>query len=82
MQMNSISYDKVVGIISDVFNVPKDQINLNTSNKTVDTWDSLKHLDLILALEQEFDLDISPEEIAGLNSVETIINLVEQKLVL
>jgi acyl carrier protein len=78
--MNSDSYERVKGLVADVFNIPKEQVTLQTSPNTIDTWDSLKHLDLILALEQEFALQISPDEMAEMNSVEIIAKVIEEKL--
>ena len=78
--MNSDSYERVKGLVADVFNVPKEQVNSHTSPNTIESWDSLKHLDLILALEQEFALQISPEEMAEMNSVEIIAKVIEEKL--
>jgi acyl carrier protein len=79
--MNSDSYERVRELVADVFNVPTEQVTLQTSPNTIESWDSLKHLDLILALEQEFALQISPDEMAEMNSVEIITKVIEEKLV-
>jgi acyl carrier protein len=78
--MNSDSYERVKGLVADLFDIPKEQVTLQTSPSMIDTWDSLKHLDLILALEQEFALQISPDEMAEMNSVEVIVKVIEEKL--
>jgi acyl carrier protein len=78
--MNSDSYERIKGLVADLFDIPKEQVTLQTSPSTIDTWDSLKHLDLILALEQEFALQISPDEMAEMSSVEIITKVIEEKL--
>jgi acyl carrier protein len=71
---------KVLAIAADVFQVPESSLGPASSPDTVETWDSLHHLGLVLALEQEFGVQISPEEIEQLLSVELIGALMEEKL--
>ncbi|MPM93820.1 hypothetical protein SDC9_140962 [bioreactor metagenome] len=49
-------------LIADIFGVDAKSINEDTSIDTVDEWDSIKHLNLILALESEFDVTFSEQE--------------------
>ncbi|WP_352400054.1 acyl carrier protein [Anaerotignum sp.] len=49
-------------LIADIFGVDDKSINEDTSIDTVDEWDSIKHLNLILALESEFDVTFSEQE--------------------
>ena len=60
-----------------VFEVPVDQITENSSKDTIEYWDSLRHLNLILALEEEFSIKIPDEEVdnlVNLKLIELIIN--------
>ena len=50
------------GVMADIFHIAPETIGDDTSVDTVDKWDSLAHLNLILALEQEFDVSFSEEE--------------------
>jgi acyl carrier protein len=59
-------------IISDVFNVSESMINKDSSPDTIPGWDSLKHINLVLALEQEFEIQFSEEQIINLLNVELI----------
>ncbi len=49
-------------VLSDVFNIPRDSVGENTSIDTVEMWDSLKHLELVLALEAQFNITFTHEE--------------------
>ncbi len=49
-------------VLSDVFNIPRDSVSEETSIDTVKTWDSLKHLELVLSLEAKFNLTFTHEE--------------------
>ena len=42
-------------------------------------WDSLNFLNLIVALEDEFTIEMSTLEAASLNTVDAIITFIEQK---
>lgn len=54
--------DKLKQILADIFDIDVTSINDTTSVDTVKEWDSLKHLNLILALEQEFNISFSIEQ--------------------
>jgi acyl carrier protein len=60
--------DKLRHVMSSVLRVPLDQIDGDTSTDTVEAWSSLAHLDLILALEEEFGVTIPDEEVGDLTS--------------
>ena len=53
---------RVRAILADVFDLEPDQIDADTSTDTVENWDSLHQLMLVLALEEEFDIQLDDEE--------------------
>lgn len=63
--------------MSAVFEIPVEHINEDSSSDSIETWDSLHHLNLILALEEEFNVIIPDEEVGNLVNyklIELIIN--------
>jgi acyl carrier protein len=72
--------ERVRRMVADVFDVPLETVLPESSPDTIEAWDSLHHLDLVLALEQEFGAQFTPEEIEQLLSVELIANLVAEKV--
>lgn len=46
----------------------------------IDGWDSITHLDLIVAVEKNFSIEINGFDVMGLKNVGDLINLVERKL--
>lgn len=78
--MNLQLLERVRNIAADVLQVPVAQITQDSSTKNVESWDSVHHLNLILALEQEFDLQFEPEEMDQMDSVSHIVNVLENKL--
>jgi acyl carrier protein len=78
--MNPAIFNRVQGVVADLFSIPVAQVALETSPDTIKSWDSLQHLNLMLALEQEFGVQFAPEEIETLTSVQSIIQLLNLKL--
>ncbi|MBV9742786.1 MAG: acyl carrier protein [Acidobacteriia bacterium] len=67
-------------LVSEVLQVPLQEVGPESSPDTIETWDSLQHLNLVLALEQEFGIQFTPEEMEELLSVQLIADLVLEKL--
>jgi acyl carrier protein len=78
--MNTSVLSRVQHILADIFQVSVAQITPMSSPDTVENWDSLNHLNVVLALEQEFGIRFMPEEIEELLSVEYITALLDKKL--
>jgi len=51
-------------------------VTLASSAETISSWDSLKHMNLVLALEETFGVLFSEEQIAELTQVGTILTIV------
>lgn len=69
--------EKIINLVSRVFET---EVNENSDQKNCDAWDSLRHLNLIIELEDEFNISFEPEEIAQLKSIVLIEQLISQKL--
>ncbi len=68
--------DRIKNIMSAVFEIPEEQIKDNSSPDTIESWDSLKHMNLIIALEEELEVEFTDNEIFEMmdyKSIESII---------
>jgi acyl carrier protein len=63
---------KLKKVISNVLGVSIDEINDNSSPDSIDKWDSLSHLNLVMAIEAEFDVELTPEDSMDMLSVKLI----------
>lgn len=72
--------DRVRRIAADVLEVSPDTIHPQSSPQTIETWDSVHHLNLVLALEQEFNLQFEPEEIDSMKDVQRILDILGSKV--
>ena len=59
---NSIE-DRIKNVMSSVFEVPTDKITNASSQDTIESWDSLKHMNLIVSIEEEFEIELTDDEI-------------------
>ena len=80
--MNDGIVQDVCRILTDVLHLDPTTVSAASSRDTIPSWDSIGHVNLVLALEQHFDLQFLPEEMMQMLSVELIGLLVEEKLAL
>jgi acyl carrier protein len=66
------SEEKLKAVMGAILEVDPDGIGPGTSTDTVERWDSLKHMRLIIALEEAFDVTIPDEEVATMTSYEIV----------
>lgn len=71
---------KIQEIFRDVLDDPNIQLTRGSSSSNIAGWDSLAHINLVLAIEQEFNTHLSLSELQGLKNVGDIVDLVQQRL--
>jgi len=59
---------KLKQVLADVFGIDVSEINNESSVDTIEKWDSLNHLNLVLALEEEFNVSVTEEQIVEMLS--------------
>ena len=68
-------------IFQDVFDRRDLTVTRESNAETVEGWDSLAHITLINAIEQEFHVDFALGELESLKNVGDMIDLIERKRV-
>jgi acyl carrier protein len=71
--------DRIKSIMSTVFEIPEEQIKDNSSPDTIESWDSLKHMNLIIALEEEFEVEFNDNEIFEMMNYTLIKSIITGK---
>jgi acyl carrier protein len=59
-------------IVARVFGLPRRSVNDETSNTTVDAWDSLNHVTLVLELEAAYGVSFAAEDALTMTDVGAI----------
>ena len=72
--------EKLKKIMTSVFEVPVEEINENSSPDSIENWDSLRLLNLVSALEEEFEVEFEDEEIAEMISYKLVRLILREKL--
>ena len=78
--MDSGRFEEIREIMANVMMVDPEDIQLDSTPNTLSAWDSMRHLNLVLALEDTFGFALAPEEADKLIDVRTIVMTVDQKL--
>jgi len=66
-------------ILADILEISPEQITPDLAIGMVDSWDSFRHLQAILALEGEFGVQFDPQKIPELTSVSLLQAELEKK---
>ena len=66
--------------MSAVFEIAEENIKDDSSPDTIESWDSLKHINLVIALEEEFENEFSEDEILEMLNYKLILNIIKSKI--
>lgn len=72
--------ERVRGVLVDVFGLDAAEVGPDTSMDTVEAWDSLQQLSVVLALEEELELSFTDDETVEMVSFPLIVATVREKL--
>jgi len=63
-------------IFIDIFDDESIVIDMSSSGNTIKEWDSMAHINIIIAIEKEFDIQFSLEETMNFENMGEIINTI------
>ena len=75
--MTSSIEQRVRQVMTLVFNLPDGAVGSDASIMRTPGWDSLGHANLMLAVEEEFEVTLSPDEVVDLQSLADIVTFLE-----
>ena len=70
--------ERILEIAREVFDMT--DVSLELSQRNCDRWDSLRHLTFASEIEEAFDIELEPEEIAEMTDMHRVIAMVQSKL--
>lgn len=80
MISNNLTLEKLKGVFHQVLGVSEQEVSLATNMQNLKAWDSLNHLNIIVKIEEVFNITFEALEIIELNSLEKIILTIESKI--
>lgn len=73
--------EKIKNIMVAIFGCNFSDINDSSSSDTIEQWDSLRHMNLVVALEEEFDLNFTEDETMEMLNFKLVSLIISEKLV-
>ena len=71
--------ERVRHILGVVLEIPEADIDERLSAEDTSNWDSIRHLDLVMALEEGFGVSFSSEELGMLTSYRAIVEALDRR---
>lgn len=71
--------DSLYETIAAILAIPPESLSEESSPDTVASWDSVNHLNLVMALESEFGIRLSPEDALAMRSVGAVRALLKTR---
>lgn len=76
--MNNKLHMHITSIVAEVLNLDPSSMDTQLRSQ-IPSWDSLKHMELILRLEEEFRVRFSSREVAEIQSLDHLVQIIEFK---
>ncbi len=70
---------RVRSVMVKVFQIDPGDLPAEASREHLSKWDSLRHMNLVLALEDEFGFEFSDKEISALTNLVHIVENIEDR---
>ena len=74
------AYVKLNEVFRDVFDDETIEVNDETTAKDIEDWDSLEHINLVVAVEKCFGIKFNMGEVAKLKNVGEMTDLILSKI--
>lgn len=69
-------------VFYELFGLGESKVGTETSIDTVEGWDSMAHLNLVIAIEERFSISLTPEEVSKMTSYESIKDIITKKTII
>ncbi|MCM1335844.1 MAG: acyl carrier protein [Bacteroides sp.] len=73
-------YERLTDVFREFFDDDEIEIDAETTADDIDDWDSLNHITLMAAVEDEFGIRLSMGEVSGLDNVGALAEIIKRKI--
>lgn len=70
--------NKIIEIATQVLGQTEGEVTLDTNIENTHNWDSLRHMMLILEVEEHFNIKMSIDEINDITDMKTLVSIVSK----
>lgn len=72
-------YERLESVFQEVFDDEDIQLTSSTTADDIDDWDSIEHITLISAVEDEFKMRFTMGEVSGMKNVGEMAEIIQQR---
>lgn len=72
-------YERLNEVFRDVFDDENIVVNEKTTSDDIEDWDSLEHINLVAAVEREFQIKFSMAQVMGMKNVGEMVDIILKK---
>lgn len=72
-------YQRINEVFQDVFDDDTITVNANTTADDIEDWDSLEHINLVVAIEEEFGMKFKMSEVTGMKNVGEMVGILMER---
>lgn len=72
-------WGRLNNVFRDVFDNDEIWVDANTISSDIEEWDSLEHINLIGAIEEEFSMTFNMKEVSGMKNVGEMAAIIEER---
>ena len=69
-------YERLNSVFRDVFDDDSIVVNETTTSNDIEDWDSLEHINLVVAVEQEFGMKFNMNEVTTMKNVGEMVDII------
>ena len=69
-------YRELNGVFQDVFDDESITVNDETTANDIEDWDSLEHINLVVAIEKQFGIKLTMDEVNGMMNVGAMVDVI------
>lgn len=74
------AYEKLNGVFQDVFDDDSITVNDETTSNDIEDWDSLEHINLVVAVEKCFGIKFSMGETTTMKNVGEMMDIILERV--
>jgi acyl carrier protein len=71
--------ERFFAVLSAVLKVDRHLLGPESSTESIEQWDSIKHMSVVMALEDEFGIEFTDREITSLSTASALMQAIEAK---
>ena len=73
-------YERLNNVFRDIFDDESIVVTAETTSKDIEDWDSLEHINLVVAVEQEFEIKFNMNEVTTMKNVGEMVDIIMSRL--